>query len=88
MQCCSQRCFGVRPGAAFMCQTCRRMCLHIHRRQEHGIFHIGSGLQTREEIGLVNEIGCGLWVKDVGGMSLIEILFKRNGGKVVCDKPE
>lgn len=39
-------------------------CPHIHKRQEHGIFHIGSGLQTRDEIGLVNEIGCELWVKE------------------------
>ncbi len=61
---------------------------HIHKRQEHGIFHIGSGLQTREKIGLVNEIGCGLWVKEVEGMSLSEILFKRTGGKIVRDKPE
>lgn len=53
-------------------------CPHIHKRQEHGIFHIGSGLQTRDEIGLVNEIGCGLWVKEgVVGKSSSEILFKK-----------
>lgn len=64
-----------------MCQTCQRMCPHIYKRQEHGIFHTGSGSQTREEIGLVNEIGCGLWVKTrVEGMSLSEILFKKTGG--------
>lgn len=71
-----------------MCQICQRMCPHIHKRQEHGIFHIGSGLQTREEIGLVNEIGCGLWVKEVEGRNLSEILFKRTGGKIVYDQPE
>lgn len=31
----------------------------MNKRQEHGIFYIGSGLQAREEIGLVNEIGVG-----------------------------
>lgn len=73
-----------------MCQTCQRMCPHIHKRQEHGIFHIGSaGLQTRDKIGLVNEIGCGLWVREgEEGMSLSEILFKRTRRKIVCEKPE
>lgn len=74
----------------FMCQTCQGMCPHIHQRQEHGIFHTGSaGLQTRDRIGLVNEIGCGLWVKEgAEGMSLSESLFKRTRRKMVCEEPE
>lgn len=38
-------------------QTCQQP--NMNKRQEHGIFYIGSGLQAREEIGLVNEIGVG-----------------------------
>lgn len=56
----------------------------MYDRQERGIFHTGSGLETREEIGLVNEIGWVLKTKEVGGTSLKQILFIR----MVCDKPE
>lgn len=38
-------------------QTCQQP--NMNKRQEHGIFYIGSDLQAREEIGLVNEIGVG-----------------------------
>lgn len=79
-----------RAAQGFMGQTCQRLCPHIHERQEHGIFHTGSaGVQTRDRIGLVNEIGCGLWVKEeAGGMSLTESLFQRTSRKMVCEEPE
>lgn len=81
----------------FWCQARRRLRMpnmsenepSLTQRQEHGSFHIGCDLQTREKIGLVNEIGCGQRVKEVEGKSLSEILFKRRAGaKIVCNKPE
>lgn len=45
------------------------------------LFTLTLTLQTREEIGFVNEIGCGPSLKEEGGMSLSEILLKKNQGE-------